>query len=87
MSVQESVFEYKLTRKKETVIPVHNTNDESDPGNWRPVPLLSIFIRKYHPSKCFVNKNVLFLFLFCFVLFFFLIFKLQRSFPEKYPAQ
>ena len=40
-------FSSKL-KKKATVIPINKNDDESDPGNYRPMSLLSIFSRMCH---------------------------------------
>ena len=45
--VQGVFFPSKL-KKEAKVIPVYKNDDESDPGNYRPMSLLSIFTRMYH---------------------------------------
>jgi hypothetical protein len=46
LSIQNGVFPSKLKHAK--VIPVYKDDDETDPGNYRPISLLSNF------SKIFV---------------------------------
>ena len=43
MSVQKGVFPSKLKEAK--VIPVYKSDDEAEPGNYRPISLLSVFNR------------------------------------------
>ena len=45
MSVQSGVYSSKLKHAK--VIPVYKTGDETEPGNYRPIPLLSVFNRLF----------------------------------------
>ena len=54
ISVQKGVFPSKLKEAK--VIPVYKSDDETEPGNYRPISLLSIFNRileklMYHRAK------------------------------------
>ena len=58
--MQEGVFPSKL--KQEKVILVYKTDDETEPENYRPVSLLSIFNRifeklMYQPLEIFLDKN------------------------------
>ena len=60
ISVQEGVFPSKLKQAK--VISVYKSDDETDPGNYRPISLLSIFNRifeklMYQLLKTFLDKN------------------------------
>ena len=59
ISVQKGIFPSKL--KKAKVVPVYK-NDETEPGNYRPISLLSIFNRifeklMYHRLKPYLGKN------------------------------
>ena len=58
--MQEGVFPSKLKQAK--VIPVYESGDETEPGNYRPISLLSIFNRiceklMYRQLKNFLDKN------------------------------
>ena len=60
ISVQEGVFPSSL--KKAKVIPVYKSDDETEPGNYRPISLSSIFNRifeklMYRQLKNFLDKN------------------------------
>ena len=60
MSVHKGVFPSKLKEAK--VIPVYKSDDKTEPGNYRPISLLSIFNRifeklMYHRLKSFLDKN------------------------------
>ena len=60
ISVQEGVFPSKLRQAK--IIPVYKSDDETEPGNYRPISLLSIFNRifeklMYQRLKTFLDKN------------------------------
>ena len=77
ISVQEGVFPSKLKQAK--VTPVYKSGDETDPGNYRPISLLSIFNRifeklMYQRLKNFLDKNDIF-------------FKSQYGFREKHSTQ
>ena len=77
MSVQKGVFQSKLKEAK--VIPVCKSDDEREPGNYRPISLLSIFNRifeklMYHRLKSFLDKNNI-------------LFKSQYGFHEKHSTQ
>ena len=41
-------FSFQAENKKQNLYPVYKNDDESDPGNYRPMSLLSIFSRMYH---------------------------------------
>ena len=41
-------FSFQAENKKQNLYPVDKNDDESDPGNYRPMSLLSIFRRMYH---------------------------------------
>ena len=76
MSVQKGVFPSKLKEAK--VIPVYKSDDETEPGNYRPISLLSVFNQlfeklMYHRLKSFLDNNVLF--------------KAQYGFREKHSTQ
>ena len=77
MFVQEGNFPSKLKEAK--VIPVYKSDDETEPGDYRPISLLSVFnllFEKlmYHRLKSFLdNNNVLF--------------KAQYGFREKHSTQ
>ena len=75
--MQKSVFPSKLKEAK--VIPVYKSDDETEPGNYRPISLLSVFNRifeklMYHRLKSFLDKNDV-------------LFKAQYGFREKYSTQ
>ena len=58
--MQEGVFPSKLKQAK--VIPVYKSDDETEPENYRPISLLSIFNRifeklMYQRLKIFLDKN------------------------------
>ena len=78
MSFVSSVFPAKLKRAK--VIPVYKSDDETDPGNYRLISLLSHFNRifekntLYHRLKAFLGRNDI-------------PFKSQYGFREKYFTQ
>ena len=60
MSVQKGVFPSKLKEAK--VIPVYKSDDETEPGNYRPISLLSVFNRifeklMYHRLNSYLDKN------------------------------
>ena len=60
ISVQEGVFPSKLKQAK--VIPVYKRDDETEPGNYRPISLLSIFNRifeklMYQRLKTFLDND------------------------------
>ena len=77
MSVQKGVFPSKLKEAK--VIPVYKSDDETEPGNYRPISLLSVFNRifeklMYHCLNSFLDKNNV-------------LFKAQYGFREKHSTQ
>ena len=77
MSVQKGVFPSKLKEAK--VIPVYKSDDETEPGNYRPISLLSVFnpiFEKlmYHCLNSFLDKNNF-------------LFKAQYGFREKHSTQ
>lgn len=77
ISVKEGVYPSKLKQAK--VIPVYKGDDVTEPGNYRPISLLSIFniiFEKlmYHQLKAFLDKNDI-------------LFKSQYGFREKYSTQ
>ena len=60
MSVQKGVLSSKLKEAK--VIPVYKSDDETEPGSYRPISLLSIFNRifeklMYHRLKSSLDKD------------------------------
>ena len=59
MSVEQGIYPSKLKLAK--VIPIYKSNDESDPSNYRPISLLSVFNRifekmMYNRLKAFLEK-------------------------------
>ena len=77
ISVQEGVFQSKLKQAK--VIPVYKSDDDTEPGNYRPISLLSIFNRickklMYRQLKNLVDKS-------------YILFKSQYGFREKHSTQ
>ena len=77
ISVQEGVFPSNLKQAK--VIPVYKSENETEPGNYRPISLLSIFNRifeklMYRQPKNFLNKHDI-------------LFKLRYRFREKHSTQ
>ena len=77
IAVQEGGFPSKLKPVK--VIPVYKSGDETEPGNYRPISLLSIFNRifeklLYQRLKNFLDKNDT-------------LFKSQYGFREKHSTQ
>ena len=59
MSVEQGIYPSKLKLAK--VIPICKSNDESDPSNYRPISLLSVFNRifekmMYNWLKAFLEK-------------------------------
>ena len=77
MSVQKGIFPSKLKEAK--VIPVYKSDDETEPGNYRPISLLSVFNRifeklMYHRLNSFLDKNNV-------------LFKAQYGFREKHSTQ
>ena len=77
MSVQKGVFPSKLKEAK--VIPVYKSDDETEPGNYRPISLLSCFNRifeklMYHRLNSFLDKNNV-------------LFKAQYGIREKHSTQ
>ena len=74
ISVREGVFPSNLKQAK--VIPVYKSDDETEPGNYRPISLLSIFNRifeklMYRQLKNFLDKHDI-------------LFKSQYGFREKH---
>jgi hypothetical protein len=60
LSIQKGVFPSKLKHAK--VVPIYKTDDETDPGNYRPILLLSNFNQlfeklMYKRLKLFFDKN------------------------------
>ena len=77
ISVQKGIFPSKL--KKAKVVPVYKNDDETEPGNYRPISLLSIFNRifeklMYHRLKSYLGKNDI-------------LFKSQHGFREEHSPQ
>ena len=78
ISVQEGVFPSSLKQAK--VIPVYKSDDETEPGNYRPISLLSIFNRifeklmMYRQLKDFLDKHDI-------------LFKSHYGFREKHSTQ
>ena len=75
--MQEGFFPSKLKQAK--VIPVYKSDGETDPGNYRPISLLSIFNRifeklVYRQLKHFLDKNDI-------------LFKSQYGFREKHSTR
>ena len=62
-SVQRGIFPSKLKHAK--IIPIFKDGDEAEPGNYRPISLLSVFNRlfekiMYNRLKSFFSKHCLF---------------------------
>ena len=62
-SIQMGIYPSKLKYAK--VIPIYKGDDETDPGNYRPISLLSVFNRifeklMYKRLKLFFDENVLY---------------------------
>lgn len=60
MSISTGIYPHKL--KHAIVIPIYKADDETDPSNYRPILLLSVFNRifeklMYKRLKSFINKN------------------------------
>ena len=77
ISVQKGIFPSKL--KKAKVVPVYKNDDETEPGNYRPISLLSIFNRifeklMYHRLKSYLGSNDI-------------LFKSQYGFRENHSTQ
>lgn len=77
ISVQKGIFPSKL--KKVKVVPVYKNDDETEPGNYRPISLLSIFNRifeklMYHRLKSYLGNNDI-------------LFKSQYGFRENHSTQ
>ena len=77
ISKQKGFFPPKL--KKAKVVPVYKNDDETEPGNYRPISLLSIFNRifeklMYHRLKSYLGKNDI-------------LFKSQYGFRENHSTQ
>ena len=77
ISVQTGKYPSKLKHAK--VIPVYKCDDETDPSNYRPISLLSIFNRifekiMYSRLKSYVEQNEL-------------LYKAQYGFREKFSTQ
>ena len=58
-SVETAIFPDRLKHAK--IIPIFKSIDETDPSNYRPISLLSIFNRifekiMYNRLKCFLEK-------------------------------
>ena len=76
-SIQTGTYPHKLKIAK--IIPIHKDGDETDPGNYRPISLLSIFNRifeklMYDRLVSFINKYGL-------------LYNSQYGFREKHNAQ
>ena len=76
-SVSQGVYPSKLKHAK--VIPVYKSDDETDPGNYRPISLLSNFNRIFEKVmfkrlKIFLDQNNIF-------------FRSQYGFRDKYSTQ
>ena len=72
-SVEHGIFPTKLKLAK--VIPIHKANDESDPSNYRPMSLLSVFNR--------IFEKIMFIRLKSFLEKFSLLYDSQYGFREK----
>ena len=61
MNLSLTSGEYPSKLKHAKVIPVYKDDDETDPANHRPIPLLSyynrIFEKMFNLLKAFVDKN------------------------------
>lgn len=60
MSISTGIYPHKL--KHAVVIPIYKADDETDPNNYRPISLLSVFNRifeklMYKRLKSFINKS------------------------------
>lgn len=78
-SLSLGVYPSKLKLKHAKVIPVYKSDDETDPGNYRPISLLSNFNRifekvMFKPLKMFLDQNDI-------------LFRSQYGFRDKYPTQ
>ena len=63
MSILTGIYPHKL--KHAIVTPIYNADDETDPNNYRPISLLSVFNRifeklMYKRLKSFINRNDIF---------------------------
>ena len=63
-SISTSIYPYLSTHEK--VIPVYKTGDETDPCNYHPISLLSVFNRLFEKSmykrlRSYCEKNGIFL--------------------------
>ena len=63
MSILTGIYPHKL--KHAIVTPIYKADDETDPNNYRPISLLSVFNRifeklMYKRLKSFINKNDIF---------------------------
>ena len=72
-------FRFWFKLKKAKVVPVYKNDDETEPGNYRPISLLSIFNRifeklMYHRLKSYLGKNDI-------------LFKSQYGFRENHSTQ
>ena len=61
MSILTGIYPHKL--KHAIVTPIYKVDDETDPNNYRPISLLSVFNRifeklMYKRLKSFINRNV-----------------------------
>ena len=77
LSVQSGKYPSKLKHAK--VIPVYKGDDETDPNNYRPISLLSVFNRifekiMYNRLKSYIEDNEL-------------LFEAQYGFREKFSTQ
>ena len=63
MSILTGIYHHKL--KHAIVTPIYKADDETDPNNYRPISLLSVFNRifenlMYKRLKSFINRNDIF---------------------------
>jgi hypothetical protein len=79
MNKSVECYQYPAKLKHSKVIPIYKKDDETDPSNYRPISLLSIFNKifeklMYNRLKSFLEKQNI-------------IFKSQYGFREKYSTQ
>ena len=55
--VQGVFFSFQAEKEKQKLYPVYKNDDESDPGNYRPISLLSLFSRMYHRLIIAYNRG------------------------------
>ena len=76
-SVEHGIYPTKLKLAK--VIPIHKANDESDPSNYRPISLLSVFNR--------IFEKMMYIRLKSFLEKFSILYDSQYGFREKWSTE